>query len=125
MLAGLGKGGFIKDPNLRFAQQIEHFSSQGLLDLFHLPRTLPHKLAQRLHVGSPQALRHRLDGFAFAVQQEPLEVDSGPMTPFPASERFQEVFQKLLQATIQSFQALRGHALTASIIAVSRKPNLT
>ena len=59
------------------------------------------------------------------VQQEPLDINARPVTPFAASHGFGQIFQELLQATIQSFQGLRCHALTVANTPVAFKRNLT
>src|SRR3974377_1448266 len=125
MLARLGEGRFVDDPDLRFTEEINDFVGQAPLDLRDFPRTLAHELAQGLNISSLYAAGHGLNRFALPVQQQALQVDARPVAALAASHGLDQVFQEVLQATIQCFQGLRCHGVTVPDTARTFKRYLT
>jgi hypothetical protein len=111
---GLRKRGLVEDPDFRFTEKVHDFMRQALLDFGHGPGTLAHKLPQGLHVGTFDAAGQGLDRLALAIQQQALDVDPRPVPALAPPHRFGEVFEKLLQAMIQSFQFFGRHAPTVA-----------
>jgi hypothetical protein len=125
VLPGLRESGFVDDPDFGLAEKIHHFVRQTPLDLFHRPGALSQKLTQGLYVRSFQTAGHRLNRFAFSVQQQALHVDARPVAAFTAAHRFGQVLQKVLQVTIQCFQGSRCHGVTLPCTEGSFKMYLT
>ena len=109
---GLWKGRLINNPNLCLTEQIDHLAGQTLLYFLHGPGTLAHELPQGLHVSAGDARRQRLYRLALPVQQQALNINLRPVASLATPHGFQQVFEKMHQATIEASQALRCHAST-------------
>jgi hypothetical protein len=115
MLPCFGKRGVIDDPDFRLAEQIDYFQSQASLDFLHSPRALPNELPQSLNVRTRHAAGNRFNGFAFPVEQQPLQVNPGPVAPLASPPRRKQIHEKLCHSLIKRLKPLRVHANSTAL----------
>ena len=125
VLPGLGKRGFVNEPDFRVTEKIHHLARQAALDFFDGPGTLSHELTQGLNVGAFHAAGHRLDRLPLSIQEQAPYVDACPMLSFATPHRFEQVFKKMRQPGLEPFQGLRLHAAKVTDIAQRLKHDLT
>lgn len=110
MFARLRKRRLVDHPAHRLMTVLTQPLRQPLLNLRHGPRTLVQKLVQRLLVGAREPRRHGLHRFTVSIQEQALHVNPGPVPPLAASDRLDQIFQKLAQPPLHPRQLFWRHA---------------